>query len=265
MIMVKKLKSGFVTLFACLRSVGINPRFFSRVCDYPRFIKDLLCWKKLGGRVHILFPVVGEWRETSGMCKGHYFHQDLLVARRVFENNPQRHIDIGSRVDGFVAHVASFREIEVFDVRDLQITYHRIKFRRADLMSLENDMIECCDSLSCLHALEHFGLGRYGDPIAPDGHKIGFLNIVKLLRTGGLLYLSFPIGHARTEYNAHRVFSPGEILAWHGAESLELIRFDFVDDCGCLHCETEIAEAEKMDLKYGCGIYTFTKIAASQF
>jgi len=28
-------------------------------------------------------------------------------------------VDIGSRVDGFVAHVASFREIEVFDVRPI--------------------------------------------------------------------------------------------------------------------------------------------------
>jgi hypothetical protein len=30
-----------------------------------------------------------------------------------------------------------------------------------------------CDSLSCLHALEHFGLGRYGDPIDPRGHEKG--------------------------------------------------------------------------------------------
>lgn len=265
MIIVKKLKSILVTLLACLRSIGIDPYFFSRICDYPRFIKDLLCWKKLGGNINILFPVVGEWRESSGMCKGHYFHQDLLVARLVFENNPQRHIDIGSRVDGFVAHVASFREIEVFDVRDLQIAHHRIKFRRTDLMALENDLIESCDSLSCLHALEHFGLGRYGDPLAPEGHKTGFLNIIRLLRKGGLLYISFPIGESKIEYNAHRVFSPGEILAWRGAESLELIRFDFVDDSGSLHLETKVAEAEKMDLKYGCGIYTFTKLGNGDF
>ncbi|MBV5330073.1 MAG: DUF268 domain-containing protein, partial [Chlorobium sp.] len=47
-----------------------------------------------------------------------------------------------------------------------------------------------CDSLSCLHALEHFGLGRYGDPIDPHGYADGLRNMVKILRQGGLFYLS---------------------------------------------------------------------------
>ena len=37
-----------------------------------------------------------------------YFHQDFVVARKIFERNPRLHIDVGSRVDGFVAHVATF-------------------------------------------------------------------------------------------------------------------------------------------------------------
>mgnify|MGYP000382217343 CR=1 FL=1 len=40
------------------------------------------------------------------------------------------------------------------------------------------------DSVSCLHALEHFGLGRYGAPICYDGYFIGFKNITNLLDTG---------------------------------------------------------------------------------
>jgi len=58
--------------------------------------------------------------DQSGTASGHYFHQDLLVASRIFINNPEKHVDIGSRIDGFVAHVASFREIEVFDIRSLE-------------------------------------------------------------------------------------------------------------------------------------------------
>ena len=37
----------------------------------------------------------------------------------IYAARPEKHVDVGSRVDGFVAHVASFREIEVFDVRPI--------------------------------------------------------------------------------------------------------------------------------------------------
>ena len=43
----------------------------------------------------------------------------------IYNSKPKRHIDVGSRVDGFVAHVASFREIEVFDVRPLEKSIHQ--------------------------------------------------------------------------------------------------------------------------------------------
>ena len=38
---------------------------------------------------------------------------------------------------------------------------------------LRHELIECCDSLSCLHTVEHIGLGRYGDPVNCDGHLVG--------------------------------------------------------------------------------------------
>ena len=60
-------------------------------------------------------------------------------------------------------------------------------------MTEENQLSEVCDSISCLHALEHFGLGRYNDPLDPNGHLKGFNNMVKMLKRGGKLYISFPI------------------------------------------------------------------------
>ena len=70
----------------------------------------------------------------------------------------------------------------------------------------------CCDSLSCLHAIEHFGLGRYGDTVNPNGYHLGIANMVKLLATGGSLYLSTPIGKERVEFNANWVFDPRTII-----------------------------------------------------
>ena len=217
---------------------------------------------KLGGVVTHEFPIYKDFEEQAGDASGHYFHQDLLVASLINQINPDRHIDIGSRIDGFVAHVASFRKIEVLDVRDLKETRHQnIIFLKANLM--EDDVVEdnITDSISCLHAIEHFGLGRYGDPIDPLGHLKGFKNIVRMLKSGGTLYISFPIGlNNQVHFNAHRVFHPLDILNWPGsAEKLKLNRFDYVDDYGNLHLDS-LSSIEKIELNYGCGIYSFTKI-----
>lgn len=65
------------------------------------------------GKIRFSMPCLSDALEPSGSASGHYFHQDLLVARKVFERQPRKHVDVGSRIDGFVAHVAAFREIEV--------------------------------------------------------------------------------------------------------------------------------------------------------
>ena len=217
---------------------------------------------KLGGNITHIKPIISDYADQAGTASGHYFHQDLLVASYIHNNNPQRHIDVGSRVDGFVAHVASFREIEVMDVRELSSTGHEnIVFVKADLMN-ENKMHKnITDSISCLHAIEHFGLGRYGDPVDPNGYLKGFKNIVHMLKQKGTLYISFPIGKENeVHFNAHRVFHPKDIFNWlEDDDSLILKRFDYIDDAGDLKLNIDI-KTENINVSYGCGIYTFIKI-----
>ena len=215
----------------------------------------------LGGIVTHEFPIYKDFEEQAGDATGHYFHQDLLIASLISTSNPKRHIDIGSRIDGFVAHVASFREIEVLDVRDLKDTGHQnIKFLKANLM--EENVVEnnITDSISCLHAIEHFGLGRYGDPIDPVGYLKGFKNMVRMLKTGGTIYISFPIGSKNeVHFNAHRVFHPSDIFSWlDNDNTLKITRFDYVDDFGNLHLNS-LPIINELKLNYGCGIYTFLK------
>ncbi len=206
--------------------------------------------------------ILTDFNDQAGSAKGHYFHQDLLVAKLIHQKNPSRHIDIGSRVDGFVAHVAAYRAIEVIDVRDLQdIGHDNIIFTKADLISDLESQHKTTDSLSCLHAIEHFGLGRYGDPIDPQGHIKGFNNMLAMLKHDGTLYISVPISNQNeVHFNAHRIFHPTDILNWsYNKDALRLERFDFVDDAGNLHQKVDILNT-RIDVKYGCGIYTFTKL-----
>lgn len=215
----------------------------------------------MGGLVTHRYPIFSDYDDQAGSASGHYFHQDLLVASFIHSNNPTRHIDIGSRIDGFIAHVASFRHIEVMDVRQLNSTGHKnISFIKADLMNKNSAASNITDSISCLHAIEHFGLGRYGDQVDPNGHIKGFNNIVRMLKPNGTLFISFPISNKnQVHFNAHRVFNPKDIFTWlDNEECIILERFDYVDDAGKLHQNINI-ETEKLDVIFGCGIYTFKK------
>lgn len=206
-------------------------------------------------------PCLKDRYEDSGSARGHYFHQDLLVARRIFARKPERHMDVGSRVDGFVAHVAAFREIEVFDIRPLSVAVPGVRFRQMDLMNPSEAFAACCDSLSCLHAIEHFGLGRYGDPVDLDGHLKGFHALSKVLKPGGMLYLSVPIGPERIDFNANRVFAVQTLLDLARAE-YERVGFSYVDDAGVLHEDVAITPEQAADsfgCQYGCGIFEFRK------
>lgn len=208
------------------------------------------------------FPCLGDRFESSGSATGHYFHQDLLVARRVFANQAERHVDVGSRIDGFVAHVASFRQIEVIDIRPMTTQIPNTRFLQANFMApVPAHLQDYCDSLSCLHAIEHFGLGRYGDPIQLDGHLMGLANLHRVLRSGGTLYFSVPIGPQRIEFNAHRVFDVGYLLQQF-AKDYVLQQFSYVDDAGDLHEDVAMDPrdvARNFGCQYGCGIFELRK------
>jgi len=183
------------------------------------------------------------------------------VARKIFLAAPQRHVDIGSRVDGFVAHVASFREIEVFDIRPMEMSIPNVRFVKMDLMGDSSDYADYTDSISSLHAIEHFGLGRYGDPIDVNGHLKGLDNIYRMLRKGGTFYFSVPIGRQRVEFNAHRVFSIRYLFDLLNPR-YELLSLSYVDDAGALHADVAIDEAAletSFGCEIGCGIFELRK------
>jgi len=208
------------------------------------------------GRID-LQPCLFDWYEEGGTATGEYFLQDLYVAQKIHKHQPKRHVDIGSRVDGFVAHVASFREVEVFDIRLTSQNINNIVFKQADLMTLPESLLNYCDSLSCLHALEHFGLGRYGDPINPEGYIAGLINMSKIIISGGVFYLSVPVGIERVEFNAHRIFDPVKLVNLAASNGLLLKGFASVKPGEGLIESTHYAELRALNI--ALGIFIFIK------
>lgn len=242
--------------------LGVDPRkAWLSLRGLPRYLGGLRDFRAgYRGRLS-LTPCLHDWYAEGGATSNEYFWQDLVVARMVFVARPKKHVDIGSRVDGFVAHVASFREVEVFDVRPITSTIPGIVFKQADLMKPVEGLAGYCDSLSCLHALEHFGLGRYGDPIDPQGYRAGLTNMARILAVGGTMYLAVPVGIARVEFNANRVFDPADIVAM--GQTLGLHLQDFHVHTGAQSMRrvepTPLNFSALAQAPYGLGLFVFGK------
>jgi hypothetical protein len=104
-----------------------------------------------------------------------------------------------------------------------------------------------------LHVIEHIGLGRYGDPIDPQGSIKAALELQRIVSHGGKLLLSLPIGRERICFNAHRVHAAATVLTMF--PQMELVEFSFVDDDGQYRENETIAAAD--NLEYGCGLFLF--------
>ena len=242
------------SIFFFFLSLGLNILKLKNIIHIPRFIIDIIRFKNSGGKIDFISPILGD--NVQQVVDKHYFLQDLYVAQQIFKNNPKNHLDIGSRIDGFVTHLASFRKVNVLDLRPINIEHENIRFINEDLLKFETK--EIFDSISCLHTIEHVGLGRYGDEINPNSYKQFYKKIIKILNQKGRLYISFPISKENKVYfNSQRTFDPKHILQLD--ESLRLIEFSLINDDYKMINNIDINKSYNHIDNNSCGIYIFEK------
>jgi len=80
------------------------------------YINDYLKLKKQDSNNIFPFhfnPILDDKYSESGMAKGHYFHQDLLVARLIYNANPIKHFGLGRYGDpiDFNWHLKGFENM----------------------------------------------------------------------------------------------------------------------------------------------------------
>lgn len=226
--------------------VAYLPRFFSHWYQYSR--------KSQAERVKLIDiqPCLGDWTSTTPFDP-HYFYQAGWVARKLATVKPDKHMDIGSDIR-IMNVLSAFIPTEFLDYRPLNASLPGLRCQASDLLALtqaDNSIM----SLSCLHVIEHIGLGRYGDPLDPEGSIKAAKELTRILAPGGMLYVSTPVGQQRVCFNAHRVFSPATVVDLFS--DLNLVSFSYVDDTGKYYSETELHKAEKQ--RYACGMYVFKK------
>jgi len=169
-------------------------------------------------------PIFSDKNAYSGSANGHYFWQDLICARWIFEQSPETHLDVGSRIDGFIAHLLTFMKVYQIDVRENPLRIDGFTSLVSDLTENFEESNTKFSSVSSLHSLEHFGLGRYGDAINPVGHELGLTNLSTYVSPGGFFYVSYPVGNQIVQFNAQRLLhADWAVRVLAGFEPLEYV------------------------------------------
>ncbi len=229
-----------------LRGVAYLPRFFRSWYTYARASKSESV------RFRDTYPCLTDWTSHTPF-DAHYFYQGAWLARELAQQKPASHVDIGSSVVT-IGVLSGLVDTIFVDHRPLLVKLTGLKSIAGNVTSLPFGSA-AIESLSCLHVIEHIGLGRYGDPIDPTGSAKAAAELQRVLKPGGRLYLSVPIGRERVCFNAHRVFSPQSMVnMFHG---MEMVEFAYVNDSGELREKQKPGNAQSCN--YGCGMYVFRK------
>lgn len=201
------------------------------------------------------YPQIKDKTIQTGFDR-HYVYHTSWAIRKVKEFNPKEHTDISSTLY-FCGTLSAFIPVKFYDYRPAQIKLSNLTSEHADLTQLhfESNSIE---SLSCMHTIEHVGLGRYGDPIDPIGDIQACSELERVLKPGGQLIFVTPVGKSKIEFNAHRIYSYKQVLDLF--PQLELREFSIVTDLPEQGDLTENANPEIIKgQNYACGLFIFTK------
>lgn len=249
-------KNNLYLLYRIVNPIFDPVKFYYGISGYISFISDIINYKKMDPSAGIinrnLYPMLNE-KTPYHQFDAHYFYQQLWAFEHILKRKPKRHVDVGSTysMSGYISKITK----SVFvDIRPIKTSLKNLTVIDADILSLpfKNNSIE---SLSCLHVVEHIGLGRYGDAINPNGTKKACEELERVLAKSGYLYFSTPIGKDKICFNAHRIHRPEQILKYF--KKLKLLSFSVVDDEGNFH--ENVRYQKFSSLNYGCGFFLFTK------
>ncbi len=227
------------------RSLGAYPRFFMDRRRYKRESGEDLHWYHDN-------PQLLDRRDTTPFDR-HYTYQDGWAAREICSRRPPMHVDVGSRIS-FVVGLAAFVPVTFIDLRPLEITFPGLETMRGSILDLPYEDASVA-SISSLHVAEHIGLGRYGDPLDPEGTVRAAIELERVVAPNGFLYFSVPVGRPHVAFNAHRVLDPRAVCGLF--PNLVLDGFAGVDDAGGFHLE--LTPSDLVDSGWGCGLYRFTR------
>ena len=253
--MKHKFFSIIQTFLALLVKIIENPL---RIFALPKELFNFLCTyiefkSKYNGSIDIFFRPIFFQRNVDSKFDAHYVIQAWWASSRIKKISPLKHIDVSSNV-GYVAQLAAMIPVEFYEFNPPHLILPGLFIKKASLgcLPFKDNTVR---SLSCLHVLEHIGLGRYGDPIDPDGMTKACHELSRVIKSGGHLLVSFPIGRERIEFNSQRVINPSKALLMFPRFFLK--EFSLVNDKRQFIKNADIKLAANE--RFACGMYHLVK------
>ena len=204
-----------------------------------------------------VYPCIKDKTVTTGFDR-HYVYHTAWAARAVREINPHFHVDISSSLY-FSSIVSAFIPVHFYDYRPAKLELSNLESKKGDLHALPFADMSVA-SISCMHTIEHIGLGRYGDPIDADGDLKAIKELKRVTSKDGNLIIVVPVGKPKIEFNAHRIYSYKQITEAVIDDEFELKEFSFIPE---YENEGPIIRGADPKLvsraKYACGCFWFKR------
>ncbi len=233
--------------------------FFKNPLLFIKFKKQFERFKKTNNQRFFiskknLYPCFNDINKNTSFDK-HYIYHTAWAARKLKENSPVLHIDISSYTY-FSTLVSAFIPVNFFDYRPAKIKLDNFSSKYADITKLpfNNNSIK---SLSCMHVVEHIGLGRYGEPLDVDGDLKAISELKRVIAKNGNLLFVVPIGKSKIFFNAHRVYAYEQICSYF--KEFKLIEFTLIPDQSDDAFIVNATKEESNRQSYACGCFLFKK------
>ena len=202
------------------------------------------------------WPILNE-DTAQTQFDSHYIYHVAWALRKIKALTPEVHVDFASSLS-FCTALSAFCKTVFYDFRPADLHLDNLEPRQCDLSSPDFGIGQFA-SVSCMHVVEHIGLGRYGDTLDASGDLKAIDNLKKTVAPGGDLFFVVPCGAPSIHFNAHRVYAAESILAYFG-EGFALQELYFIT--GYDHQAPLLNPALDTlgQYAYGCGCFHFRKL-----
>lgn len=200
----------------------MNTTVFDRQYKHFRSLPDSRRWS------YDSYPILDQDKPQKADYSFEYLAHCGWAARILTQTLTKIHVDFGSHT--YFAGIASAitSSFIYYDLRPIDMPLPGLICLSADLTNLRIDS-NSQPSVSCMHVLEHVGLGRYGDAINPEGDLLAASELSRIVKPGGQLLIVEPINQTpRLSFNAHRLYSYQQVLGMF--PQMDLVEFTLIKD-----------------------------------
>lgn len=219
------LKDVLKLRFLMYGEIPIYPFYFDGTCESTTFIKkeDVdSCIMNISKRSE----PYEKYMDTFSM---EAYGDTTVLLLRALDKYPIKNkscVNIGNSGGCWFESVILSRGAQslTIEYNKLETDHQNVEFITVSDFKKKPKKFNCGLSIS---SFEHDGLGRYGDPINPDGDLESMENMKSIIDPGGLLYLVIPVGLDSIAWNAHRIYGRRRLpLMFNGWEVIDSFGFN---------------------------------------